>query len=221
MDWRRFGDRSCNRLGIRGLREFRRRVVEGSPKDRRRIAEGATKEDFGGHKCPPTGQKRTRKFSRQNRDTQWKGWRGARKKKKKPPKRKKAPNKKRETAACGSACLRAAAPPSSLASFLSSFGGCAASFSCPLRASLSSCGRLRRPSSLLLLSRFFRAAAPPYPFRFSSVSSAAAPPLSYALSWAAGAAPSLPSLFPLYQIINNPLTPSHVMNFFSFAFFLD
>ena len=81
-------------------------------------------------------------------------------KKKKPPK-KKAPNKKRETAACGSACLRAAAPPSSLASFLSSFGGCAASFSCPLRASLSSCGRLRRPSSLLLLSRFFRAAAPP------------------------------------------------------------
>ena len=65
---------------------------------------------------------------------------------------KKAPNKKR-------------APPSSLASFLSSFGGCAASFSCPLRASLSSCGRLRRPSSLLLLSRFFRAAAPPLPPR--------------------------------------------------------
>ena len=78
---------------------------------------------------------------------------------------KKAPNKKRETDACGSACLRAAAPPSSLASFLSSFGGCAASFSCPLRASLSSCGRLRRPSSLLLL-------------RFSSASSAAAPPHS-------------------------------------------
>ena len=90
----------------------------------------------------------------------------------------KAPNKKRETAACGSACLRAAAPPSSLASFLSSIGGCAASFYCPLRASLSSCGRLRRPSSLLLLSRFLRAAAPPYPFRFSSASSAAAPPLS-------------------------------------------
>ena len=65
-------------------------------------------------------------------------------KKKKKPHKKKAPNKKRETAACGSACLRAAAPPSSLASFLSSFGGCAASFSCPLRASLSSCGRLRR-----------------------------------------------------------------------------
>ena len=94
--------------------------------------------------------------------------RGREKKKKKPPK-KKAPNKKRETAACGSACLRAAAPPSSLASFLSSFGGCAASFSCPLRASLSSCGRLRRPSSLLLLSRFFRAAHPPDLFLFSSL----------------------------------------------------
>jgi hypothetical protein len=107
---------------------------------------------------------------------------------------KKAPNKKRETAACGSACLRAAAPPSSLASFLSSFGGCAASFYYPLRASLSSCGRLRRPSSLLLLSRFLRAA---------------------------GAAPSSPSLFPLYQTINKPITPSHVMNFFSFTFFLD
>jgi hypothetical protein len=119
-------------------------------------------------------------------------------KKKKPPK-KKAPNKKRETAACGSACLRAAAPPSSLASFLSSFGGCAASFSCPLRASLSSCGRLRRPSSLLLLSRFLRAAAPPYPFRFSSASSAAAPP-------------PRPLLFPLYQKFNKPLTPSQVIN---------
>ena len=95
-------------------------------------------------------------ISRQNRDTQWKGWRGARKKKKKPPK-KKAPNKKRETAACGYACLRAAAPPSSLASFLSSFGGCAASFSCPLRASLSSCGRLRRPTP---------SASPPLLFRF-------------------------------------------------------
>ena len=63
-------------------------------------------------------------------------------------KKEKAPNKKRETAACGSACLRAATPPSSLASFLSSFGGCAASFSCPLRASLSSCGRLAPPTPL-------------------------------------------------------------------------
>ena len=134
---------------------------------------------------------------------------------------KKAPNKKRETAACGSACLRAAAPPSSLASFLSSFGGCAASFSCPLRASLSSCGRLRRPSSLLLLSRFFRAAAPPYPFRFSSSSprffGGCAASHYPALSWAAGAAPPRPLLFPLYQTINKPLTPSQVINFFSFA----
>ena len=126
---------------------------------------------------------------------------------------KKAPNKKRETAACGSACLRAAAPPSSLASFLSSFGGCAASFYCPLRASLSSCGRLRRPSSLLLLSRFLRAAAPPYPFRFSSASSAAAPPHSPALSWAAGAAPSSPSytmksrLSETHMGIGVPLSP--------------
>ena len=123
-------------------------------------------------------------------------------KKKKPPKKKKAPSKKRETAACGSACLRAAAPPSSLASFLSSFGGCAASFSCPLRASLSSCGRLRRPTPSASL-RFFGGCAAS---------------LSSALSWAAGAAPSL---FPLYQTINNPLTPSHVMNFFSFAISLN
>ena len=138
---------------------------------------------------------------------------------------KKAPNKKRETAACGSACLRAAAPPSSLASFLSSFGGCAASFSCPLRASLSSCGRLRRPSSLLLLSRFFRAAAPPYPFRFSSTSlpllrrlRRLTLPRALVGGWRR---PPRPLLFPLYQTINKPLTPSHVMNFFSFTFFLD
>ena len=147
------GDRIARGWELGGCGDF----VEGSSKDRRRITEGSPREGFGGHKCPPTGRKRTRELSRQNRDTQWKGWRGGEKKRKSPPK-KKAPNKKRETAACGSACLRAAAPPSSLASFLSSFGGCAASFSCPLRASLSSCGRLRRPSSLLLLSRFFRAA---------------------------------------------------------------
>ena len=98
---------------------------------------------------------------------------------------KKAPNKKRETAACGSACLRAAAPPSSLASFLSSFGGCAASFSCPLLASLASCGRLRRPSSLLLLSRFFRVAGAAPPLCFSSRASfgrLAPPPISSLLS---------------------------------------
>ena len=134
---------------------------------------------------------------------------------------KKAPNKKRETAACGSACLRAAAPPSSLASFLSSFGGCAASFSCPLRASLSSCGRLRRPSSLLLLSRFFRAAgaARPLPllFLFSSLLRRLRRltlPRALVGGWRR---PPRPLLFPLYQTINKPLTPSHVMNFFSFA----
>ena len=127
---------------------------------------------------------------------------------------KKAPNKKRETAACGSACLRAAAPPSSLASFLSSFGGCAASFSCPLRASLSSCGRLRRPSSLLLLSRFLRAAAPPYPFRFSSASSAAAPPHSPPLALVGGWRRPLAPL--LHYSVPKTL-PSQVINFFSFA----
>ena len=132
---------------------------------------------------------------------------GAGEKKKKKPPKKKAPNKKRETAACGSACLRAAAPPSSLASFLSSFGGCAASFSCPLRASLSSCGRLRRPSSLLLLSRFFRAAAPPYPI-FSLLAPARR-------RYRAAAAPPLPSY--LLEAKNNPQTPSQVINFFSFA----
>jgi hypothetical protein len=129
---------------------------------------------------------------------------------------KKAPNKKRETAACGSACLRAAAPPSSLASFLSSFGGCAASFYCPLRASLSSCGRLRRPSSLLLLSRFFRAAHPPDPFLFSSFSprffGGCAASLSSALSWAAGAAHTS-SLSRLFQHHGARLT-SHKLFFF-------
>ena len=59
-----------------------------SSKDRRRITEGATKEDFGGHKCPPTGRKRTRELSRQNRDTQWKGWRGGREKRKNYPTKK-------------------------------------------------------------------------------------------------------------------------------------
>jgi len=139
------------------------------------------------------------------------------KKKRKSPPKKKAPNKKRETAACGSTCLRAAAPPSSLASFLSSFGGCAASFYYPLRASLSSCGRLRRPSSLLLLSRFLRAAAPPYPFRFSSSSlpllrrlRRLSPPRSRGRL----APPPRPLLFPLYQKINKLLTPSQVINFF-------
>ncbi|MCR5066407.1 MAG: hypothetical protein K6A67_11670 [Bacteroidales bacterium] len=120
--------------------------------------------------------------------------------KKNPPK-KKAPNKKGETAACGSACLRAAAPPSSLASFLSSFGGCAASFSCPLRASLSSCGRLRRPTP---------SASPPLLRRLRRLTL----PRALVGGWRR---PPLLSLFALYQTINNPLTPSQVINFFSFA----
>ena len=104
---------------------------------------------------------------------------------------KKAPNKKRETAACGSACLRAAAPPSSLASFLSSFGGFAASFSCPLRASLSSCGRLRRPSSLLLLSRFFRAAGAALSLSTNPFLWPLRAPLSHTkLTWSPASSPS-------------------------------
>ena len=54
-------------------------------------------------------------------------------------------------------------------------------------------------------------AALPLPLLFRFFGGCAAS-LSPALSWAAGAAPSLPSLFPLYQTINKPLTPSHVMN---------
>jgi hypothetical protein len=79
----------------------------------------------------------------------------------------------------------------------------------PLLAAPLAYGRLRRPTpsaSLPLLFRFFGGCAAS---------------LSLALSWAAGAAPSSPSLFPLYQTINKPITPSHVMNFFSFTFFLD
>ena len=83
---------------------------------------------------------------------------------------KKSPQQKKETAACGSACLRAAAPPSSLASLHllplplaaappHTLSSCL-SFTlllwrlrrhpfCPLRASLASCGRLRRPEKPL------------------------------------------------------------------------
>ena len=67
----------------------------------------------------------------------------------------------------------------------------------PLLAAPLAYGRLRRPTpsaSLPLLRRLRRLTLLP------------------SLSWAAGAAPSLPSLFPLYQTINKPLTPSHVMN---------
>ena len=167
--------------------------------------------DFGGHKCPPTGRKRTRELSRQNRDTHWKGWRGAMKeeklnydkmqiflsrqtrdtqwrgwrggrKKRKSPPRKKSPQQKKRNR-----CLRLRLLTGGCAALLSRF------FSLFLR-------RLRRllflPSprfSLLLW-----AAAPPLLFasplallsggcaalplplllRFSSASSAAAPPHS-------------------------------------------
>ena len=159
-------------LVFRSVWDFRRRIAEGSPKGRR---EGIL-ADINAR--PPDERE---PGNCRDRIATHSGGGGAGEKKKKKPPKKKAPNKKRETAACGSACLRAAAPPSSLASFLSSFGGCAASFSCPLRASLSSCGRLRRPSSLLLL-------------RFSSAFfGGCAASLSSALSWAAGAAPSPPS----------------------------
>ena len=90
-----------------------------------------------------------------------------------------------------------AAPPPFLAlsALLSPLvGGCAAPPLC--FSSRASFGRLRRPTPSASL-RFFGGCAAS---------------LSSALSWAAGAAPSLPSLFPLYQTINNPLTPSHVMN---------
>ena len=160
-----------------------------SSKDRRRIAEGATRGDFGGHKCPPTGRKRRRELSRQNRDTQWKGWRGGREKRKSPP-RKKPPTKKEKT----------------------------------LLAAPLAYGRLRRPPLSLLFSLPSAAAPPPFlalSALLSPLVGGCAASLSPALSWAAGAAPSPHSLFPLYQTINKPLTPSHVINFFSFAFFLD
>ena len=78
---------------------------------------------------------------------------------------------------------------------------------------------LRRLRRLLLLpsprfSLLLWAAAPPLLFAspLALLTGGCAASLSPALSWAAGAAPSLPSLFPLYQTINKPLTPSHVMN---------
>ena len=146
-------------------------------------------------------------------------------KKRKSPPRKKPPTKKEKpllAAPLAYGRLRrpplsllfslpsAAAPPPFLAlsALLSPLvGGCAAPPLC--FSSRASYGRLRRPTpsaSLPLLFRFFGGCAAS---------------LSLALSWAAGAAPSSPSLFPLYQTINKPITPSHVMNFFSFTFFLD
>ena len=172
------------------MREFRRRIAEGSPKGRRK----SFLADINAR--PPDereiGNCRDRIATHSGRDG------AGRKKKKKSPK-KKAPNKKRETAACGSACLRAAAPPFSLLLWAAA-------------------PPLLFASPLALLSG--GCAALPLPLLFAS--SAAAPPHTTPRSRGRLAPPpSLPSLFPLYQTINNPLTPSHVMNFFSFAFFLD
>ena len=137
------GDRIARGWELGGCGDF----VEGSSKDRRRITEGSPREGFGGHKCPPTGRKRTRELSRQNRDTQWKGWRGGEKKKKKPPQEKSPQQKKRNR------CLRLRLLTGGCAALLSRF------FSLFLR-------RLRR---LLLLpsprfSLLLWAAAPPLLF---------------------------------------------------------
>ena len=86
-----------------------------SSKGRRRITEGSPREGFGGHKCPPTGRKRNRELSRQNRDTQWKGWRGARKKKEKAPQEKSPQQKKRNR------CLRLRLLTGGCAALLSRF----------------------------------------------------------------------------------------------------
>lgn len=85
-----------------------------SSKDRRRIAEGATRGNFGGHKCPPTRRKRTRELSRQNRDTQWRGWRGGEKKEKAP--QEKSPQQKKRNR-----CLRLRLLTGGCAALLSRF----------------------------------------------------------------------------------------------------
>ena len=87
-----------------------------SSKDHRGITEGATRVDFGGHKCPPTGRKRTRELSRQNRDTQWKGWRGGREKRKSPPRKKPPTKKEKPLLAAPLAYGRLRRPPLSLLS---------------------------------------------------------------------------------------------------------
>ena len=154
-------------LVFRAVWGFRRRITEGSPKGRREWILADINARPPDEREP--GNCRDRIATHSGRD----GAGGE--KKEKAPKEKKAPNKKRENAACGSACLRAAAPPSSLASLpllplplaaapppypLFSPLSCLsftsllwrlrrplpAPFSCPLRASLASCGRLRRPS---------------------------------------------------------------------------
>ena len=148
-------------------------------------------------------------LSRQNRDTQWKGWRGGREKRKSPP-RKKPPTKKEKpllAAPLAYGRLRrpplsllfslpsAAAPPPFLAlsALLSPLvGGCAAPPLC--FSSRASFGRLRRPTP--------------------SASSAAAPPHS-PLRSRGRLAPPTPLPFPVYfSIMARGL---QVINFFSFA----
>ena len=94
----------------------------------------------------------------------------------------------------------AAAPPPFLAlsALLSPLvGGCAAPPLC--FSSRASFGRLRRPTPSASLPLLL-------------ASSAAAPPHSPPRSRGRLAPPPRPLLFPLYQTINKPLTPSHVMN---------
>ena len=115
--------------------------------------------------------------------------RGKRKKEKAP--QEKSPQQKKRNR-----CLRLRLLTGGCAALLSRF------FSLFLR-------RLRRPSSLLLLSRFFWVAAPPYPFRFSSSSprffGGCAASHYPALSWAAGAAPS-----PLSYTMKSRLSETHM-----------
>ena len=136
--------------------------------------------------------------------------RGERKKEKAPQKKKSPQQKKRKR------CLRLRLLTGGCAALLSRF------FSLFLR-------RLRRllflpsprfslllwaaappllfASPLALLSGGCAALPLPLLFRFFGGCAAS---LSPALSWAADAAPSLPSLFPLYQTINNPFRCRHM-----------
>ena len=96
-------------------------------------------------------------------------------------------------------------------------------------------GRLRRPPLSLLFSLPSAAAPPPF-IALSAllsplVGGCAAPPLCFSSRASFGrlrrlspprsrgrlAPPPRPLLFPLYQKINKLLTPSQVINFFSFA----
>ena len=90
----------------------------------------------------------------------------------------------------------------------------------PLLAAPLAYGRLRRPPLALLFSLPSAAAPPPF-IALSAllsplVGGCAAPPLCFS-SRASFGRLAPPPLSPLYQTINNPLTPSQVINFFSFA----